>query len=312
MTPHLVDAMSCDQAPKTLPGEETRSPDDFELFLEGILEAPRGPSGSLAQTIAMCRPSRMGRLPPCFPVPQAAASAAGGQGCPSCPVPAVIPAAIPEIKPVPAEPSKPAPRKAASPKHKRTRHRQTRARMQPTAAATRCQSSGQGVRRRPRKARPRRCRPFWSRRPVRDWRARNDADGWGADGQPSGCGRESSTLSTDAWFLTVFGGVHEGRATRRHCGSVGRDARAASQPAPGGRIRLARSRVLALRVLLGRGPPVQPGRGGRRPGRRPEQGPAADRAAGAANARTCRSWPSAAAATASRSCRPCAAGPGNS
>jgi pilus assembly protein CpaC len=34
--------MSCDQLPKYLPGQETRSPDDFELFLEGILEAPRG------------------------------------------------------------------------------------------------------------------------------------------------------------------------------------------------------------------------------------------------------------------------------
>jgi pilus assembly protein CpaC len=43
VTPHLVDAMSCDQLPKYLPGQETRSPDDFELFLEGILEAPRGP-----------------------------------------------------------------------------------------------------------------------------------------------------------------------------------------------------------------------------------------------------------------------------
>jgi pilus assembly protein CpaC len=43
VTPHLVDAQSCDQAPKMLPGQETRSPDDFELFLEGILEAPRGP-----------------------------------------------------------------------------------------------------------------------------------------------------------------------------------------------------------------------------------------------------------------------------
>lgn len=42
VTPRLVDAMSCDQAPKILPGQETRSPDDFELFLEGILEAPRG------------------------------------------------------------------------------------------------------------------------------------------------------------------------------------------------------------------------------------------------------------------------------
>ncbi|HZT79648.1 MAG TPA: hypothetical protein VFA26_05490, partial [Gemmataceae bacterium] len=43
VTPRLVDAMACDQAPKLLPGMETRSPDDFELFLEGILEAPRGP-----------------------------------------------------------------------------------------------------------------------------------------------------------------------------------------------------------------------------------------------------------------------------
>jgi pilus assembly protein CpaC len=42
VTPHLVDAMACDQLPKFLPGQETRSPDDFELFLEGILEAPRG------------------------------------------------------------------------------------------------------------------------------------------------------------------------------------------------------------------------------------------------------------------------------
>lgn len=43
VTPHLVDPMSCNQLPKLLPGQETRSPDDFELFLEGILEAPRGP-----------------------------------------------------------------------------------------------------------------------------------------------------------------------------------------------------------------------------------------------------------------------------
>jgi pilus assembly protein CpaC len=43
VTPHLVDPMSCDQVPKPLPGDETRSPDDFELFLEGILEAPRAP-----------------------------------------------------------------------------------------------------------------------------------------------------------------------------------------------------------------------------------------------------------------------------
>ena len=43
VTPHLVDAMACDQLPKYVPGLETRSPDDCELFFEGILEAPRGP-----------------------------------------------------------------------------------------------------------------------------------------------------------------------------------------------------------------------------------------------------------------------------
>ena len=42
VTPYLVDAMDCRQAPCQLPGLETRSPDDFELFLELILEAPRG------------------------------------------------------------------------------------------------------------------------------------------------------------------------------------------------------------------------------------------------------------------------------
>jgi pilus assembly protein CpaC len=43
VTPRLVDGMTCDQLPRLLPGQETRSPDDFELFLECILEAPRGP-----------------------------------------------------------------------------------------------------------------------------------------------------------------------------------------------------------------------------------------------------------------------------
>jgi pilus assembly protein CpaC len=42
VTPHVVDPMACNQLPKILPGEETRPPDDYELFLEGILEAPRG------------------------------------------------------------------------------------------------------------------------------------------------------------------------------------------------------------------------------------------------------------------------------
>lgn len=42
VTPHLVDPLDCSQYPAVIPGQETRAPDDFELFLEGILEAPRG------------------------------------------------------------------------------------------------------------------------------------------------------------------------------------------------------------------------------------------------------------------------------
>lgn len=42
VTPRLVDPLSCCQIPRYLPGRETRSPDDFELYLTQILEAPRG------------------------------------------------------------------------------------------------------------------------------------------------------------------------------------------------------------------------------------------------------------------------------
>ncbi len=42
VTPRLVAPMDPCQAPKRLPGQETRTPDDYELFLENVLEAPRG------------------------------------------------------------------------------------------------------------------------------------------------------------------------------------------------------------------------------------------------------------------------------
>ena len=42
VTPRLVDAMDCNQVPRRVPGKETRSPDDYELFLESLIEAPRG------------------------------------------------------------------------------------------------------------------------------------------------------------------------------------------------------------------------------------------------------------------------------
>ncbi|MBA2226520.1 MAG: pilus assembly protein N-terminal domain-containing protein [Gemmataceae bacterium] len=42
VTPRLVGPLNCDQVPQRVPGRETREPDDYELFLENILEAPRG------------------------------------------------------------------------------------------------------------------------------------------------------------------------------------------------------------------------------------------------------------------------------
>ena len=42
VTPRLVGAMDCAQVPGRLPGLETRAPDDYELFLEQLIEAPRG------------------------------------------------------------------------------------------------------------------------------------------------------------------------------------------------------------------------------------------------------------------------------
>ena len=42
ITPRVVDPADCSQMPKPLPGSETRRVDDYEFYLESILEAPRG------------------------------------------------------------------------------------------------------------------------------------------------------------------------------------------------------------------------------------------------------------------------------
>lgn len=42
VTPRLIDPMGCDQLPPRYLTRQTRSPDDFELYLEGLLELPRG------------------------------------------------------------------------------------------------------------------------------------------------------------------------------------------------------------------------------------------------------------------------------
>ncbi len=45
VTPRLVDAMGACQRPAVLPGQETRSPSDCELYLKGKLEVPAPPPG---------------------------------------------------------------------------------------------------------------------------------------------------------------------------------------------------------------------------------------------------------------------------
>lgn len=75
VTPHLVDAASCCQLPKYLPGEETRSADDFELFYEGILEAPRGPREVFPHGIYRPAYQSQPACPAASPVP---VSGAGG------------------------------------------------------------------------------------------------------------------------------------------------------------------------------------------------------------------------------------------
>jgi pilus assembly protein CpaC len=66
VTPRLVAPMDPCQAPKRLPGQETRTPDDYELFLENILEAPRGQrkvwNGKCYNAAYKCDPT-LGRYP---------------------------------------------------------------------------------------------------------------------------------------------------------------------------------------------------------------------------------------------------------
>lgn len=83
VTPHLVDPLACNQLPKFLPGEETRRPDDFELYLEGILEAPRGPRqvcNGLRYVPAFRNSATMAQ----YPCAGNGCGICGGNGCANC------------------------------------------------------------------------------------------------------------------------------------------------------------------------------------------------------------------------------------
>jgi pilus assembly protein CpaC len=109
VTPRLVGPMNCDQVPKRLPGRETRNPDDYELFLENILEAPRGQRkvwNNRCYTAAWkCDPTAA--IFPCIgnlcTGGHAGACGPTAGGCatpvPVGPVPAVPPVAVPAVLP---------------------------------------------------------------------------------------------------------------------------------------------------------------------------------------------------------------------
>lgn len=113
VTPRLVDALDCAQTPKRVPGRETRNLDDYEFYLEGLLEAPRGQrqvwNGRCYQAAYKCDPTY--GLIPCKNNVCGSGNSGGtcGQtgGCtpsslPAAPAPAVHPAPVTPIAPMPA------------------------------------------------------------------------------------------------------------------------------------------------------------------------------------------------------------------
>jgi pilus assembly protein CpaC len=115
VTPRLVAPLDQCQAPKRLPGQETRTPDDYELFLENVLEAPRGQrkvwNGKCYNAPYKCGPTVnqfpcaggicTGPMGACLP--GAGCAAPGALGVPgAAAVPPVLPGAVPQpIPPLP-------------------------------------------------------------------------------------------------------------------------------------------------------------------------------------------------------------------
>ncbi len=67
VTPRLIDPMGCNQLPERLPTRLTRSPDDFELYLEGLLELPRGQRQTCGPNGCYQAPHKSGPTASIFP-----------------------------------------------------------------------------------------------------------------------------------------------------------------------------------------------------------------------------------------------------
>lgn len=126
VTPRLVEPLDCTQVPKRVPGRETRSPDDYELYLEGLLEAPRGQrqvwNGRCYNAAWKCDTNGLFPCKGNVCTGGAGGGATGNCGAGGCgtaatlgghayPVPAAAPAALPPVTAVPvptADAGKPA------------------------------------------------------------------------------------------------------------------------------------------------------------------------------------------------------------
>ena len=97
VTPRLAEAMDCAQAPRRVPTKETRTPDDYELFLETLLEAPRGQrkvwNGHCYNAAHKCDPTAT--MFPC--AGNVCNGPNGGAGCANgqCATPAAGPVTVP-------------------------------------------------------------------------------------------------------------------------------------------------------------------------------------------------------------------------
>jgi pilus assembly protein CpaC len=126
VTPRLVHPLDPCQAPKRLPGMETRTPDDYELFLENILEAPRGQrkvwNGKCYNAAYKCDPT-VGKYPcagnvctgpngTCLPAPGLIGGPGPNPGPPGGPHPPAVPS-VPVT--APAAPGAPAAGAAPAP-----------------------------------------------------------------------------------------------------------------------------------------------------------------------------------------------------
>jgi pilus assembly protein CpaC len=115
VTPRLVHPMDCNQVPRRLPGRETRTPDDYELFLENVMEAPRGQrkvwNGRCYNAPYKCDPS-FANFPCVGGVcngpsgliggAYGPAGCQGGAGCSAAPIPPALPPA-PTPTPMPGQ-----------------------------------------------------------------------------------------------------------------------------------------------------------------------------------------------------------------